>query len=78
MTFARAAYGRIARHIRHRVEIHCKKYRFKPQARGGERRFYPRVTRADNGDLAGAEHETVFIFRFYHFFTILFVLHILL
>ena len=44
----RAAYGRVAGHVAHAVEVYRKAHGLAPEARGGKRGLYPRVARADN------------------------------
>ena len=52
MPLARAAYGGIAGHIAHAVEVYGKAYRVKSHACGGKRGLYSRVTCADDGYIA--------------------------
>lgn len=46
VALARAAYGRVAGHVAHRVEVYGKADRLQPQARRGQRGLYARVARA--------------------------------
>ena len=49
VALARPAYGRVAGHVAHRVQIYRKTERLHAETRGGQRGLYPRVPRAYDG-----------------------------
>ena len=51
MAFPRAADGRIAGHIPHRVKAHREAYGIESQPRGGQRGLNPGMTRPDDRDI---------------------------
>lgn len=52
VALARAAYGRVAGHVPHRVEVYGKADRLHAEARRGQRGLYPGVARAYNDYIA--------------------------
>ena len=54
VSFCRAAYRRIARHISDGVEVYCEHNRFQTEPCAGESRLYTRVSSSDNGAVVHA------------------------